>query len=130
MAKFMLLYRSQVSAEEMMANATTEQVEAGLKPRMVWFGKMGSAIVDRGARIAKGGAFVGTDKAVGTTWSGESYGVYGGGDDLWGTSWTPADINDPGFGAALSVGYGDDSGSGYAGIDTAWITVRFEVECK
>jgi hypothetical protein len=87
-------------------------------------------MVDRSVRIAKRGALVGTDKGVGTAWNGESSVVYGSSSDLWGTSWTPADVNDPGFGVALSVGYGEDSGEGSAYVDAAVIVVFIETECE
>jgi hypothetical protein len=48
---------------------------------------------------------------------------YGGSSDLWGTTWTRADINDPGFGAALSVKRND--GASGAFIDSLVITVDY-----
>ena len=97
---------------------------------VTWFRSGDQLIVDSGVRIAKRGTFVGEDKAIGTEWGFESFGIYGGFDDLWGTTWSPEDVNDPGFGTALSVGYGDSAGNAAAYVDTARITVTFEVECK
>ena len=54
MSKFLLLYYSPVSAEEQMANATPEQIQAGMAPWMEWFGKLGSAVVDGGNPLAHG----------------------------------------------------------------------------
>ncbi len=98
--------------------------------QVTWYRYGDSEMVDRGVRMARRGALVGTDKAVGTPWNGESAGIYGGADDLWGTTWTPEDVNDPGFGTALSVGWGDESGAGSAYADTAVISVYFEVACE
>ncbi len=55
MAKFMVLYRSSTSAREQMANATPEQMKAGMDAWMTWAGKAGEAIVDLGAPLAPAG---------------------------------------------------------------------------
>ena len=52
MAKFMILYRSSTTAREQMANATPEQMKAGMDAWMVWAGKAGDAVVDLGAPLA------------------------------------------------------------------------------
>jgi hypothetical protein len=52
MAKFMILYRSSTSARDQMANATPEQMKAGMDAWMVWAGKAGDAIVDLGTPLA------------------------------------------------------------------------------
>ena len=49
MTKYLLLYRSAVSAQDQMANATPEQAQAGMDAWMVWGGKAGSAITDMGS---------------------------------------------------------------------------------
>lgn len=60
---------------------------------------------DRSVRLAKAGTVVGEDKAVtGTAWPlTDTVRVYGGPGDLWGEAWTPSDVNDGGFGAALAA---------------------------
>jgi hypothetical protein len=55
MTKFMVLYRSEVSAREMMAAVTPEQAQAGMDAWMTWAGKAGEAIVDLGAPLAEAG---------------------------------------------------------------------------
>lgn len=62
-------------------------------------------ISDKSVRVMKGGTFVGADKASNSFWPifNSAYQSYGGPTDLWGTTWTPADINAPGFGAAISA---------------------------
>lgn len=61
-----------------------------------------------GIKLLKAGTAVGTAKTIGT---GNNWGVtlgtttYGSGTDLWGTTWTPADINNSGFGVALAVDF-------------------------
>ena len=52
MAKFMVLYRSSMSARDQMANATPEQMQAGMDAWMEWAGKAADAIVDLGTPLA------------------------------------------------------------------------------
>jgi hypothetical protein len=52
MTKFMVLYRSSTSARDQMANATPEQMKAGMEAWMQWAGKAGEAVVDLGAPLA------------------------------------------------------------------------------
>jgi hypothetical protein len=51
MAKFLVLYRSSISARELMANASPEDAKAGMDAWMAWAGKAGEAIVDLGAPL-------------------------------------------------------------------------------
>jgi hypothetical protein len=62
-------------------------------------------ITDSSVKIVKGGVITGTDHAdtINTWPSTDGVAVYGGSGDLWGETWTPADINAAGFGAALSA---------------------------
>jgi hypothetical protein len=55
MTKFMVLYRSQMSAREQMAAGTPEQAQAGMDAWMTWAGKAGDAIVDLGSPLADAG---------------------------------------------------------------------------
>jgi hypothetical protein len=62
--KYLLLYRSSVSAADQMANATPEQAQAGMDAWMTWGGKAGSAIVDMGSptqSVATVGGDAGSD---------------------------------------------------------------------
>jgi hypothetical protein len=51
MAKYLVLYRSDKTAAEQMAQATPEQQKAGMDAWMAWAGKAGDAIVDLGAPL-------------------------------------------------------------------------------
>ena len=51
MSKFLVLYRSPVSAGEQMANATPEQAQVGMQAWQTWAESAGSAIVDLGAPL-------------------------------------------------------------------------------
>ena len=52
MSKFMILYRAQASARDQLANATPEQVEAGMEAWRAWATKVGYAITDLGSPLA------------------------------------------------------------------------------
>ena len=51
MSKYLVLYRSPTSAQEQMANATPEQMEAGMEAWQAWMEKAGAAVVDFGAPV-------------------------------------------------------------------------------
>ena len=51
-SKFMILYRAQTSTREQMANATPEQMQAGLEAWRIWATKVGYALTDLGAPFA------------------------------------------------------------------------------
>jgi hypothetical protein len=52
MSKFMILYRAPVSSREQMANATPEQLQAGLEAWRAWASRVDYAIADLGTPLA------------------------------------------------------------------------------
>jgi cysteine-rich repeat protein len=84
---------------------------------------LGGTAFDNAVRIVKGGVIGATDRSLGA-WPGvESVVTYGGPSDLWGETWTPADINAADFGAAISM---HDSISGVlAQVDSIALTVYY-----
>jgi len=61
---------------------------------------------DNDIRIIKGGTRVGTNHASGTGWpDADATITYGNSTDLWGTTWTPAEINASDFGVGISVAF-------------------------
>jgi hypothetical protein len=54
MSKFMVLYRSSASAAEQMANADSEQMQAGMALWEAWAQKAADALVDLGSPLAQG----------------------------------------------------------------------------
>jgi len=52
MSKFMILYRSGTSARDQLANATPQEMEAGLEAWRIWATKVGYALTDFGAPLA------------------------------------------------------------------------------
>ena len=65
MTKYLLLYRSSVSAAEQMANASPEEGQAGMEAWMTWAGKAGSAIVDMGSPTSAAGTVGGSGASQG-----------------------------------------------------------------
>ena len=83
-------------------------------------------IYDHAVRLIKGGLIRSVDRARADSWDPAYSAVeYGGPTDLWGESWTAADVNDPTFGAALQTHYTFFSGNNDAGVDSISITVDY-----
>lgn len=61
-------------------------------------------VKDNAVYLLKSNAITGTNHAYSWNWP-NTYSniVHGGMSDTWGTTWTPAEINSPNFGAAISV---------------------------
>ncbi|MBX4200993.1 hypothetical protein KW786_02585, partial [Candidatus Parcubacteria bacterium] len=82
-----------------------------------------SIITDHAVRIVKGGTIGSTDKSSVTRWAVmDEFFSYGSSSDLWGETWTAADINSSTFGAALSADF--DSG-GPVNVDSVRITITY-----
>jgi hypothetical protein len=68
-------------------------------------------ITDQFVRIVKGGFTAGTNHANGNAWTNAvAPQTYGSSSDLWGTTWTPSDINSATFGAEISALNSDSVG--------------------
>lgn len=82
--------------------------------------------VDAKVTLVRGGSVLSKlNRASGEAWPNLDYfAFYGGSDDLWGQTWSPAeDINSSGFGVALRV-----KGTGTARVDWIAITVYYTEE--
>jgi hypothetical protein len=87
----------------------------------------GAAFVDNSVRVYKEGVRSGSDLASGTLWT-ESLVTrgYGGAANLWGTTWTPAQLNKE-FAAAISMkNSGTKTGAGEIDVIKAVITYSAE----
>jgi len=82
---------------------------------------------DNSVRLVKGGTVVGNNKAyTSTNWgTGLDWIGYGGGNDLWGTTWTPADINASNFGAVFAAAGAAAGASRVANVDAVTIVVHY-----
>jgi hypothetical protein len=83
-------------------------------------------IFDHSIRLMKGGSVRAVDRSRLESWTPAYTAVtYGGPSDLWGEAWTPADVNGPGFGAAIGTQYSFFAGNNDAGVDAMRITVDY-----
>lgn len=86
--------------------------------------------VDKSVMLTKDAAStVGSDKASGSAWpvaGAESFVSYGSSSDLWGTTWTPAEINASTFGVCIATNKTDATGSN-ARVDSIRITVTYTI---
>lgn len=63
-----------------------------------------TSVTDHNLQLLKGGTAVGNNLAADGDWpGGDQYYSYGGSSELWGTTWTPAEINDDDFGLRFSA---------------------------
>jgi hypothetical protein len=61
------------------------------------------SVEDNGLRLTKGGIEAGQNKKTTQNWPlTDAYSSYGGSIDLWGSTWTPAEINDTAFGVVFA----------------------------
>lgn len=86
--------------------------------------RLGVFVSDAGLYLVKGGVVGGADRSALGEWTAfpDTIVPYGGSNDLWGETWTAADINDPGFGFAMSLTH---HMSGLALIDSISIRVFY-----
>jgi hypothetical protein len=83
-------------------------------------------IKDYEAKLVKGGVIQNENKAKTEYWSiYDGYSEYGSKSDLWGLSWTPADINSSNFGVVIAV-KNEGSGEYTAYIDHICIAVYYQ----
>jgi hypothetical protein len=84
---------------------------------------------DAAVRTVKAGVIGTTDRSTGTTYTNaDVVEAHGNAADLWGTTWTPADINNANFGAAFAaVKSGASGGSRTISVDDIQIAVDYTV---
>ncbi len=91
----------------------------------------GNSINDLSVRLVKGGTAVGTNMATGADWPTTMTAVnYGGATNLWGTTWTPAEINAAGaggFGVAFSAETQATASNRTASVDYIRVTIHYAV---
>ncbi len=106
------------------AAATITGIEVSVKRRA---GSFATSVSDNAVRLIKGGTIGTTDRSIAAAWP-LAYGTatYGSSSDLWGLTWTPAEINDPSFGASLSA---KGTASDRAIVDQMTVKVYFSITC-
>lgn len=81
---------------------------------------------ERRALLVKAGTVVGSDKSIGTGIPAtDTYKTYGGAADLWGTTWTAAEVNNSGFGFVFAAQQGVNGPGKTALVDHIRITVYY-----
>jgi Tfp pilus assembly protein PilX len=99
----------------------------GIRARIDRAASATNSINDRDVMLLKDGTAVGTDKAAAGNWgTSDTTITYGGAGDLWGTTWTPADVNDPDFGLRIKVNNANAS-SRTANVDWMELVVYYTV---
>ncbi len=89
--------------------------------------KQGVGVIDYAVRLIKGGAVGTTDRSAAGSWLiADTTSTYGSGSDLWGTTWTPAQINASDFGFAM-VAQDAGAGGATAFVDHIRITVYYNM---
>jgi hypothetical protein len=82
----------------------------GIKVAVVRKAEKGHSVKDYNIQLMKKGLLVGDNKSAPGFWPiTSSSKSYGGNSDLWGTSWTASEINDPSFGFFLQCQNGLDN---------------------
>ena len=82
---------------------------------------MNGTLSDHTVQLLKAGAPVGNNKATATIWSTSSTTVnYGTTSDLWGTTWTAADLNASNFGLRFAA---DSAGGATATASLDWVSI-------
>ena len=86
-----------------------------------------NATRDAAMRLVKAGVIQATDRSTATFYpTADTYEAHGGNTDLWGTTWTPADINNANFGAAFASVKPVTAGGGRTvSVDHIQITVDY-----
>ncbi|WP_224360782.1 hypothetical protein [Hyalangium versicolor] len=83
-------------------------------------------LVDGRVRLLVGGQLADEDRGLAERWNNSMQTVaHGGQSDDWGHTWTPAEVNGAGFGAALSVRYDSFSGNDWPSVDHMAMTVFY-----
>lgn len=81
---------------------------------------------DASIMLMQAGTAVGADRAgTGVYDDKDLTNVYGSPSDLWGTTWTPADVMDPGFGVLYSVTRLSGTGTYYMFVDYVELAVYY-----
>lgn len=86
-----------------------------------------STMTDKTVELLKGGVLTGSNKAdTVNTWIATPVTItYGGVGDLWGTTWSVAEINAIDFGLAFQIQSNDTTDFGNVGVDNINITVYY-----
>lgn len=107
---------------------------AGITVQVERSSSAGLATTDNAVHLVKGTQILSAadNKAAAGTWPiAEATVTYGGPTDLWGSTWTVAEVNAGGFGVAFSAMYAGATGNESARVDSIRVTVHYSgVPCN
>jgi len=110
-------------------NVPANAVIQGITVKALRNTTIGNCVSDLVVQLTKTGHIpLGTNHASASLWpsvGSPSYTNYGSNSDLWGSTWTPADINSPSFGVYFSVKNHDSVQAPTAEVDNIEITVSY-----
>lgn len=105
------------------AGATITGITAAVK---VASDTSGGAVTDFKVQLVKAGTIVGANRANGNSWNvGFAFQNYGSSSDLWGTTWSPGDINNINFGIAIKAINHNGFANHFAKIDYITLTIFY-----
>lgn len=104
-----------------------EAVIQGIAVSVVRRAGTGGFVHDTDVRLTAGSIATAANEADTATLWGETFAAasYGGVHDTWGTTWTPAAINDDTFGVLIAAQNADHASAHAARIDTVTLTVTY-----
>jgi hypothetical protein len=108
-------------------NIPSTAIIRGIQVDIIRMASATSSLRDEDVFLLKAGSASGSDKAAtGTDWlTTDVNATYGGPDDLWGTTWTPAEINAANFGVRLRIRNRHTSTARTASINQIRVTVTY-----
>jgi hypothetical protein len=124
-------YRDQLVADNFQFEIPAGATVKGIMMSINRAADMEDDVGDYEVKLMRDGAtVVGLDRSDTKAWTvAFKYANYGGATDGWGTTWTPADVNAPGFGVGLTPLYLLTAGNGRAYVDFIRATVYYSLPC-
>jgi hypothetical protein len=124
-------YRDQLLASDFQFELPPEATLQGIAVSINRSADMAELIADYEVKLLRSGSTVGLDRAKTAAWAAVfQYVTYGGPSDLWGVTWTPADLNSTGFGVALTPMYLSTAGNARGYVDFIRATAYYFLPCN
>lgn len=109
------------------ANATILGIQASVVKIRNGNAVSGEA-TESSVRLIKAGSVVGSNKAIAGNWpTSETASTYGSGSDMWGTTWSPAEVNASNFGLGIVASVSAFIGTRNANVEHVQIAITYTV---
>lgn len=106
-------------------NIPSDATIVGITAEVERSASLGSHIIDQSIILLKNLSFVGNNSGSGSFWpTTDAYATYGGSSDLWGTTWTPQEVNASGFGLLVRAACGT---AATAMVDHVRMTITYSL---